>query len=59
MEKLESDASNAVLGSSSSSSSSSNSDFVKQHIDKREYYNFEPLYLDTSNLRQGQHLTVV
>ena len=45
--------------SSSSSSSSSSDDELEKHFSLRENYNFEPLFLDTSNLRQGQHLTVV
>lgn len=56
-ESSEQDFSNS--SSSSSSSSSSDGDAGRAHFAKREYYNFEPLYLDTSTLRQGQHLTVV
>ena len=45
--------------SSSSSSSSTETEDHRAHFIKREYYNFEPLFLDMSNLRQGQHMTVV
>ena len=45
--------------SSSSSSSSTSTEDHRAHFLKRELYNFEPLYLDSSNLRQMSHLTVV
>ena len=51
------DAENSSSSGLSSTSSSEERDL--RSFTKKEYYNFEPLYLDNSNLRQGQHSTVV